>query len=143
MFVCHKTCVSHFFGVEQNRSIPFFGAPAFCATKKATKRTRQHARIVFHQKSSSTVGRLPPKVVIQPNVIFQPKVVFHRKSSSTEGCLPLKVVFHRRLSSNRGRLPPMSFRPKAVISSLSKLCIKSLDFFHKHYSVLYAFENVS
>ena len=28
--------------------------------KNAAKRTRQHARIVFHQKLSSTEGHLPP-----------------------------------------------------------------------------------
>ena len=55
--------------------------------KNAAKRTRQHARIVFHKKLSSTEGRLPPQVV------------FHRRISSTEGCLPSMVVFHRRSSS--------------------------------------------
>ena len=39
-------------------------------------------KVIFHQKLSSTEGRLPLKVV------------FHRWLSSTEGCLPLKVVFH-------------------------------------------------
>ena len=31
--------------------------------KNAAKQTRQHARIIFHQKSSSTEGRLPPQVI--------------------------------------------------------------------------------
>ena len=60
------------------------------AYKNSAKRSRQHAR--FHQRSSSTEGHLPPKVVF--------------RSSSTEGRLPPKVVFHQRSSSTEGRLPP-------------------------------------
>ena len=92
----------------------------------ATKWTRQHARIVFHQKLSSMKGCLPLKVVFHRRlsstkshlplkVVFHwrlssiegrlpQKVVFHRRLSSTEGCLPPKVVFHRRLSSTEGHL---------------------------------------
>ena len=62
--------------------------------KNAAKRTRQHARIVFHQKSSST------------ECCLSPKVVFHWRSSSTEGRLPPKVVFNWRSSSTEGHLPP-------------------------------------
>ena len=95
--------------------------------KNATKRSRQHARIqqrsssteghlppkvVFHQRSSSTEGRPPQKVVFHwclsfPEGHLPPKVVFHQRSSSTEGCLPPKVVFHQRSSSTEGCLPPM------------------------------------
>ena len=40
-------------------------------------------KFVFHQRLSSTAGRI------------RLKVVFHRRSSSTKGLLPSKVVFHR------------------------------------------------
>ena len=64
------------------------------SNKNATKRTRQHARIVFHRRSSSIERCLPPQFV------------FHRRSSSTEGRLPPMVVFHWRSYSTKGRLPP-------------------------------------
>ena len=78
-------------------------------SKNTTKRTWQHARIVFHRKSSSTEGYLPPKVVFRgrlssPEGRLPQKVFFHRWVSSTEGRLPLKVVFHPRSSSTKGLL---------------------------------------
>ena len=74
--------------------------------------------VVFHQRLSSTKGRLPPKVVFhQVDLIFvrtvntpnlsllpclevasPPRVVFHQRLSSRQGSLPSKVVFHQRLS---------------------------------------------
>ena len=64
-------------------------------------------KVVFHQRLSSIEGYLPPKVVFQlrclpPKVVFHlrclpPKFVFNLRSSSTEGCLPLKVVFHKNV----------------------------------------------
>ena len=79
------------------------------------ERTRQHARIVFHQRCltpkvlfhrrlSSTEGHLPPKVILHRRLsstkgCLPPKVVFHQRSSSTEGCLSPKAVFHQRSTS--------------------------------------------
>ena len=88
----------------------FFKIPRLLK-KNAAKRPRQHARIVFHQKSSSTEGRIPPKVAFHWSSSSTEgqlplKFVFHWKLSSTEGHLPTKVVFHRRSSSFEGRLPP-------------------------------------
>ena len=62
-------------------------------------------KAVTHPKSSSTKGRLPPRVVFHQGLsstkgCLSPKVVFHRRSSSTEG------VFHQRASSTEGRLSP-------------------------------------
>ena len=78
--------------------------------RNAAKRSRQHARI--YQRSSSTGGQLPPKVVFHTKLYSTKgsiplKVIFHRRLSSTEGCLPPKVLFHLRLCSTKGRLPPM------------------------------------
>ena len=88
-------------------------------------------KVIFHPRSSSTKGYLPPNVVFHQRlsstdgllplkVIFHrrssstkghlpQKVVFHQRSSCTEGCLPLKVVFHLRSSSNKGLLPSKGF----------------------------------
>ena len=79
--------------------------------KNAAKRTRQHARIVFHQRSSSTEGRLPPQVVFHQRLSSTEsrlplKVIFHQRSSSTKGRPPTQVVFHRRSSSTKVHLPP-------------------------------------
>ena len=50
--------------------------------------------------SSSTAGCLPLKV------IFQKRLFSNKRSSSIEGHLPLKVVFHQRSSSTEDCLPP-------------------------------------
>ena len=87
-------------------------------------------KVVFHQRSSSTEGCLPPKVVFLqrssfinhntlvdvifvrtvniPNLNLLPclEVVFHQRPSSTEGHLPPKVIFHQRSAYTEGRLPP-------------------------------------
>ena len=66
--------------------------------------------VVFHQRLSSTEGRLPLKVVFHRWVSstegrLPPKFVFHQRSSSNKGYLPPKVVFHQRPSSIEGHLP--------------------------------------
>ena len=55
-------------------------------------------KVVFQQRSSSTEGRLPLKIVFHYRS-SSPKGILLRRASSTEGHLPLKVVFHRRLRS--------------------------------------------
>ena len=67
-------------------------------------------KVVFHWRSSSTTGSLPPKVVFQQRSSSREgclplKVLFHQRSSSTKCHLSRKVVFHRRSSSIEGRLP--------------------------------------
>ena len=49
---------------------------------------------VFHQRSSSIKGHLPPKFI------------FHRRSSSTKAYLPSKFVFYQQLNSTKGHFPP-------------------------------------
>ena len=63
-----------------------------------------------HQRSSSTGGCLPPKVVSHWRS-SSTKEVYHRRSSSTDSHLPPKVIFHQRssifhcrLSSTKGHL---------------------------------------
>ena len=58
---------------------------------------------VVHQRLSSTIGRLPPKVSSTEGGLPL-KVVFHQRSSSTKGHLPPKVVFQQRSSSTGGNL---------------------------------------
>ena len=54
---------------------------------KGSMQGSSSTKVVFHRRSSCTVGRLPPNVV------------FHKRLSSIKGCLPPKIVFHRRSSS--------------------------------------------
>ena len=97
--------------------------------KNAEKRSRQHARI--QQRSSSTEGRLPPKVIFHQRASsteggLPPKVIFHLRSSSTKGCLPPKVIFLQRSSSiNHNTLVDLLFVRAVNIPNLS-LLVRSL-----------------
>ena len=71
-------------------------------------------KVILHRCSSSTDGRLPPKLVFHWRSSstdgWHPlKGIFHRTSPSTEGCLPPTVVFHRRSYSAEGYLSPKAF----------------------------------
>ena len=68
-------------------------------------------QVVYHWRSSSTEGCLPPKVVSHQSPystegFLPPKVIFHWRLSTTKDRLPLKIVFHWRLFSTKGCLPP-------------------------------------
>ena len=96
------------------------------ALVRTAPKLRLPSKVVFHRRSSSTVGRLPPWVVFhwRSSSIeshLPPKIVLHRSSSFTEDHLPLKVIFHQRSSSTEGCLPPSCIMHEAGCNTLVDL----------------------
>ena len=80
-----------------------------CNVDQAACKHHLPAKVIFHQRLSSSEGCLPPKVV------------FYLWSSPTKDCLPPKFVLHQRLSTYHNTLFDLIFVRKVKIQNLSLL----------------------
>ena len=72
------------------------------------------SKIVFYQRLSSIIGRLPSKVI------------FHHRSSSIKSCLPSRVVFHLWCPPSKVIFPHRSSSIKGCLTS-KVICFQKLS----------------